>query len=142
MRKYINVWVKWMSKITWNNWLSSLGYVILSVYVYCCSYNKAILFYNCIFDMLVYLVIYEHLATICIGLSDPYLSNPGADPGFQVRGGGGALKNICAERRKARKCLGYFVWKITILRQKIIFLCAPPPWIRLWNLLLRRRKHF
>jgi hypothetical protein len=24
-------------------------------------------------------------------------------------------------RREARKCLGYFVWKITILRQKIIF---------------------
>ena len=50
--------------------------------------------------MLVYLVIYEHLATICIGLSDPYLLNPGAAPGFQVRGGGGALKKICAERRK------------------------------------------
>ena len=33
--------------------------------------------------------------------------NPGADPGFQVRGG--ALKQICAERRKARKFLGYFV---------------------------------
>ena len=43
---------------------------------------------------------------------------PGADPGFQVRGG--ALKINCAERREARKCLGYFVWKITILRQKII----------------------
>ena len=32
---------------------------------------------------------------------------PGADPGFQVRGGR-TLKN-CAERREARKCLGYFV---------------------------------
>jgi hypothetical protein len=31
---------------------------------------------------------------------------PGADPGL---------------RREARKFLGYFVWKITILRQKIIF---------------------
>ena len=39
-------------------------------------------------------------------------------------------------RREARKFLGYFVWKITILRQKIIFFlilggaragCAPPP---------------
>ena len=30
------------------------------------------------------------------------------------------LKN-CAGRREARKMLGYFVWKITILRQKIIF---------------------
>ena len=42
-------------------------------------------------------------------------------------------------RRVARKFLGYFVWKITILRQKIIFFsnfrggggaragCAPPP---------------
>ena len=32
-------------------------------------------------------------------------------------------------RREARKCLGYFVWKITILRQKIIsfpILGAPP----------------
>ena len=27
----------------------------------------------------------------------------------------------CAERREAPKCLGYFVWKITILRHKIIF---------------------
>ena len=43
-------------------------------------------------------------------------------------------------RREARKFLGYFVWKITILSQKIIFFpilggaragCAPsPPWIR------------
>ena len=32
---------------------------------------------------------------------------PGADPGFQVRGGR-TLKN-CAERREARKFLGYFV---------------------------------
>ena len=35
--------------------------------------------------------------------------------GFQVRGG--ALKKNCAERREARKYLGYFVWKFTILRQ-------------------------
>ena len=35
-------------------------------------------------------------------------------------GGGAHLKN-CTERREARKCLGYFVWKITILRQKILF---------------------
>jgi hypothetical protein len=36
-------------------------------------------------------------------------------------------------RREARKFLGYFVWKITILHQKIIFfpnIRAPPPWIR------------
>ena len=54
------------------------------------------------------------------------LVNAGADPGFQVRGG---------PLREARKCLWYFVWKITILRQKIIFFpilggggagCAPP----------------
>jgi hypothetical protein len=71
---------------------------------------------------------------------------PGADPGFQVRGG--ALKKIAPSggrrehfwgisceksrfyakksyffqlRREARKFLGYFVWKITILRKKIIF---------------------
>jgi hypothetical protein len=43
------------------------------------------------------------------------LKQPGADPGFQVRGA--YLKN-CAERREARKFWGYFVWKITILRQK------------------------
>jgi hypothetical protein len=41
---------------------------------------------------------------------------PEADPGFQVRGS--ALKKNCAERREARKCLWYFVWKITILRKK------------------------
>ena len=49
--------------------------------------------------------------------SDVYA--PGTDPGFQVRGG--TLKKNCVERRVARKFLGYFVWKITILRQKIIF---------------------
>ena len=69
---------------------------------------------------------------------------PGADPGFQVRGG--ALKKIASSggrrenfwgisceksrfyakksyffqlRREARKCLRYLVWKITILRKKI-----------------------
>ena len=45
-------------------------------------------------------------------------SHSGADRGFQVRGA--HLKN-CAERREARNVLGYFVWKITILPQKIIF---------------------
>ena len=34
--------------------------------------------------------------------------------------GGAHLKN-CAERREARKFWGYFVWKITIFRQNIIF---------------------
>jgi hypothetical protein len=38
---------------------------------------------------------------------------------FKLRGG--AFKNKCTERREARKFLRYFVWKITILRQKIIF---------------------
>jgi hypothetical protein len=41
--------------------------------------------------------------------------------------GWGALKKI------ARKCLGYFVWKITILRKKIIFfplLGGAGAWIR------------
>ena len=82
---------------------------------------------------------------------------------FQLGGGGGALKKnapsggrcehfwgvSCEKsrfytknhilfqlRREARKYLGYFVWKITILRQKIIFFpilggrapgAAPPP---------------
>ena len=35
-------------------------------------------------------------------------------------GGGQILKN-CAERREARKMLGYFVWKITIFYKKILF---------------------
>jgi len=48
--------------------------------------------------------------------------------------GGGNLKNR-AERREARKFLGYFVWKIKILGKKIIFFpilggphagCTPP----------------
>ena len=37
----------------------------------------------------------------------------GADPGFQVRGG--------AHLKKLRRAKGYFVWKITILRQQIKF---------------------
>ena len=70
-----------------------------------------------------------------------------ADPGFQVRGGalkknapsGGRRETFwgisCEKsrfyakksdffqwRREARKLLGYFVWKITILRQKIIWI--------------------
>ena len=101
------------------------------------------------------------------------LTQPGADPGFQLRGGeGGAhlkklrraeggAKNFGVFRvknhdftpkksdffqmqREARKFLGYFVWKITILRQKIIFFpilrgaragCAPlnPPLHMLWT---------
>ena len=84
------------------------------------------------------------------------LYEPGADPGFQVRGG--ALKKnassggrreifvgISCEKSRfyakksyffqiaevGAKILGFFVWKITILRQKIIFFSnfrggAPP----------------
>jgi len=33
---------------------------------------------------------------------------PGADPGFQV-GGGGTLKKNCAERREVRNYFGYLV---------------------------------
>ena len=44
--------------------------------------------------------------------------NGGVDPGFKL---GGVHSKNCTERREARKCLGYFVWKITILRKKIIF---------------------
>ena len=49
-------------------------------------------------------------------------------------GGGAHLKKL-RRAEEARKFLGYFVWKITILRQKIIFFpilggaragCAPP----------------
>jgi hypothetical protein len=47
---------------------------------------------------------------------------PGAGPGFQVRGGGGgALKKIAPNGGKGENFGGYFVGKITILRQKIIF---------------------
>ena len=74
------------------------------------------------------------------------MRQPGADPGFQVREGelkkiapsGGRRENfwdISREksrfdtqksyffqlRRETRKLLGYFLWKITILRQKSIF---------------------
>jgi hypothetical protein len=41
------------------------------------------------------------------GATDKHCHIAGADPGFQVRGG--ALKKNCAERREARKMLGYFV---------------------------------
>jgi len=49
--------------------------------------------------------------------------------------GGAYLKKNHAERREARKFLGYFVWKIRILGKKIIFFPilggrapgAPPP---------------
>jgi hypothetical protein len=34
---------------------------------------------------------------------------------------GRALKKNCAEWREAGKLLGYFVWKITILRQQMKF---------------------
>ena len=52
---------------------------------------------------------------------------------FRVRNHDFTLKNqiFFQWRREARKCLGYFVWKITILRQEIIFFPfqggAPPP---------------
>ena len=46
------------------------------------------------------------------------LSYTGADPGFQVREG--ALKKL-HRAEGGTKFWGYFVWKITILRQKIIF---------------------
>ena len=73
-----------------------------------------------------------HKVISCISLVHKVISGitlshrvVGADPGF------------CAERREARKLLGYFVWKITILRKNIIFFpilgggrapgAAPPP---------------
>ena len=59
--------------------------------------------------------LYFYFASQCI-LYQLNMYKSGVDPGFQVRGG--ALKKNCAERRETRKYLGYFVWKITILRQK------------------------
>ena len=47
----------------------------------------------------------------------PYLA--GADPGFQVRGG--ALKKIAPSRGRRENCWGISCEKSTILRQKIIF---------------------
>ena len=44
---------------------------------------------------------------------------PGADPGFQVRGGGTHLKN-CAEWRKARNFLGVFCVKNHDFTPKIL----------------------
>ena len=60
---------------------------------------------------------------------------------FRVKNHDFTAKNLIffRLRREARKFLRYSVWKITILRQKIIFFsnfrgaragCAPPPWIR------------
>jgi hypothetical protein len=55
-----------------------------------------------------------------------------------------------AERREARKLFGYFVWKITILRNKIIFFsnfrghatgAPPPPLIRSWYVPMCRCEH-
>ena len=45
------------------------------------------------------------ISNTIIGSSLPPV--PGADPGFQARGG--ALKKNRAERREAQNCLGYFV---------------------------------
>ena len=56
---------------------------------------------------------------ICCGHA-PLWSQTGAGPGFQVRGGGAHLKKLHRAEGGA-KFWGYFVWKITILRQKIIF---------------------
>jgi hypothetical protein len=51
-------------------------------------------------------------------MGDVLTGKPGADPWFQVRGA--HLKKVHRAEGGA-KILGYFVWKITILRQKIIF---------------------
>jgi hypothetical protein len=64
--------------------------------------------------------------------------DPGADPGFQVRGV--ALKKIAPSGGMRENVWGISCEKITILRQKIIFFPilggrsgAPPPWIRPWD---------
>ena len=64
--------------------------------------------------------------------------SPGADPGFQVRGGGGwgALKKMAPSGGRRETFWGISCGKNTILRQKIIFFpilggaragCAPSP---------------
>ena len=97
-------------------------------------------------EVLLYLFIYPWITTTRTTLLTWHVigynwSHSGADRGFQVRGA--HLKN-CAERREARKFLGYFVWKITILRKQIIFFPilggrapgAPPRWIRPWHCIM------
>ena len=118
----------------------------------------------CFFDLRILITSLWYLQTLLIPvdyLSCVMLYSTGADPGFQVRGGGGALKKIASSggrreniwgisceksqfyakksyffqlRREARTFLGYFVWKITILRKKIIFFPilggVRPLWIR------------
>ena len=120
------------------------------------------------FTQLMYSInsITEGYVLICMSASIYNNTYAGADPGFQVRGSalkkiapsGGRRENFwgisCEKsrfyakksyffqlRREARTFLGYFVWKITILCQKIIFFSnfrggahrvRPPPWIRPW----------
>jgi hypothetical protein len=66
--------------------------------------------------------------------------NQGRIQDFKLGGWGRTYKN-CAERRETRKCVGYFVWKITILRQKIIFFpilgVRPPPANGITEILLK-----
>jgi hypothetical protein len=55
------------------------------------------------------------------GPNTPYSSQYVYWGGSRISSLGGRTWKKCAERREARKLLGYFVWKITILRQEIIF---------------------
>ena len=80
----------------------------------------------------IFCIMFKIMAFFIITLfANLYVRVAGADPWFQVRGD--ALKII--ERSEARKMLGYFVWKITILRKKIILFPilggrrVRPPWI-------------
>ena len=50
-----------------------------------------------------------------------WVLQPGADPGFQVRGGGGALKQIALSGGRREKCWGISCEKSRFYDKKIIF---------------------
>jgi hypothetical protein len=81
-------------------------------YMYCCQENET--------DTHVHVLVqgkWDRIVFTCIAARK--MRQQGRIQDFKL--GGGALKLNCAERREARKFWGYFVWKITILRQKILF---------------------
>ena len=56
--------------------------------------------------------------------------------------GGGTHKKNCGERREARKFLGYFVWKIMILRQKIIFFPIVEGGAKFWGISCEKSRFY
>ena len=77
----------------------------------CPRVNLIATFYSTLFLF----IIINFLQTFMITVDITNIHVWGVDPGFQVRGR--TLKNR-TERREAQQFLGYFVWKITILRKE------------------------